>query len=89
MTYLNILEKFKVLFNTLLDFKIILIFSVLLILLTFLYIIKKLNSKRYTKCIILSLIIVLLMGVHKGVYLYLMEEEADAEFLYCLQGYFK
>ena len=63
MTYLNILEKFKVLFNTLLDFKIILIFSVLLILLTFLYIIKKLNSKRYTKCIILSLIIVLLISI--------------------------
>ena len=28
------------------------------------------------------LIIVLLMGVHKGVYLYLMEEEADAEYLF-------
>lgn len=63
MTYLNILEKFKILFNTLIDFKIILIFTGLLIFLTFLYIIKKLSSKRYTKCIILSLIISLLVSI--------------------------
>lgn len=63
MTYLSILEKMKILFNTLLDFKIILIFTGLLIFLTFLYIIKKLNSKRYTKCIILSLIISLLISI--------------------------
>lgn len=63
MTYLSILEKMKILFNTLLDFKIILIFTGLLIFLTFLYIIKILNSKRYTKCIILSLIISLLISI--------------------------
>ena len=63
MTYLNILEKLKILFNTLIDFKIILIFTGLLIFLTFLYIIKKLSSKRYTKCVILSLIISLLISI--------------------------
>ena len=63
MTYLNILEKIKILFNTLIDFKIILIFTILLIILTFLYLIKKLNSKKYTKCIILSLIISLLISI--------------------------
>ena len=63
MTYLNILEKIKILFNTLLDFKIILIFSGLLLFLTFLRIIKKLSNKRYTKCIILSLIISLLISI--------------------------
>lgn len=63
MTYLNILEKIKILFNTLLDFKIILIFSGLLLFLTLLRIIKKLSNKRYTKCIILSLIISLLISI--------------------------
>lgn len=63
MTYLSILEKFKILFETLLDFKIILIFTGLLIILTILYLIKKLSGKRYTKCIILSLIISLLISI--------------------------
>ena len=63
MTYLSILEKLKVLFNTLIDYKIILIFSGLLTLLTFLYTIKKISSKKYAKCIVLSLIIALLISV--------------------------
>ena len=63
MTYLNIIEKFKVLFNTLLDFKSILIFLGLTAFLTILYIVKKLSSKRYIECTILSLIITLLYSI--------------------------
>lgn len=63
MTYLNIIEKFKILFNTLLDFKVILIFLGLTIFLTILYVIKKLSSKRYIECTIVSLIIALLFSI--------------------------
>lgn len=63
MTYLNIIEKFKILFNTLLNFKSILIFLGLTLFLTILYIVKKLSSKRYIECTILSLIITLLYSI--------------------------
>lgn len=63
MTYLNIIEKMKVLFDTLLDFKIILIFLGLVAILTILYTIKKLNGKRYVLSIIMSLIIALLISI--------------------------
>ena len=63
MTYLNTIEKFKILFNTLLDFKVILIFLGLTIFLTILYAIKKLSSKRYIECTIVSLIIALLFSI--------------------------
>ena len=63
MTYLNILEKFKILYSSLLDFKVIIIFLGLIMFLTILYVTKKLNSKRYAGCIILSLIITLLISI--------------------------
>ena len=63
MTYLNILEKFKILYSSLLDFKVIIIFLGLIMFLTILRITKKLNSKRYAGCIILSLIITLLISI--------------------------
>ena len=45
MTYLPIIEKIKILFSTLLDFKFILIFAILILILTVLYAIKKLKPK--------------------------------------------
>lgn len=58
MTYLSIIEKFKILFNTLLDFKFILVFTIFLLLFTLLYFIKKLNSKKYILCMSLSFLII-------------------------------
>lgn len=63
MTYLNIIEKLKVLFNTLLDSKILLILLCFLVLSTFLRLIKKLSNKNYIKCIILYLIVTLLICI--------------------------
>lgn len=56
MKYLSIIEKFRILFNTLLDFKFILMFTILLLILTFLYLIKKLSNKKYTLYMVLSFI---------------------------------
>ena len=58
MTYLSIIEKLKILFDTMMDFEFILVFTVLLIVLTFLYIIKKLNTKKYIIMLLLSFIVV-------------------------------
>ncbi len=63
MTYLNIIEKFKILFETIIDFKEIIIFLGQMVLLTTLYITKKLSTKRYVECTILSLIITLLFSI--------------------------
>lgn len=58
MTYLSIIEKLQILFNTLLDFKFILVFTILLLIFSFLYIIRKVNSKKYMLFMILSFLIV-------------------------------
>lgn len=58
MTYLSIIEKFQILFNTLLDFKFILIFTIALLLFTLLYIVGKLSGKKYILFMILSFLIV-------------------------------
>lgn len=58
MTYLSIIEKLNILFNTMLDFHFILVFSVLLIMFTFLYIVKKINIKKYSLLMILSFVVV-------------------------------
>lgn len=63
MTYLSTIDKIKILFSSLLDFKGVLIFSVLMILLTILYLTKKLNVKRYTLTIALSLLFVFLISI--------------------------
>ncbi len=63
MTYLNIIEKFKILFNTIIDFKEIIIFLGQVIVLTTLRVTKKLSLKRYAECTILSLIITLLFSI--------------------------
>jgi len=58
MTYLNIIEKLKVLIDMLLDFKVVLIFTILLIITSIFYIIKKINSKKY---ILISLLLLVIM----------------------------
>ena len=63
MTYLSTIDKIKILFNSLLDFKGVLIFGILILLLTILYLTKKLNTKRYTITIALSLIFVFLISI--------------------------
>ena len=54
MTYLSIIEKFKILFESLFDFKFILVFMILLIVLTFLFGIRKLSTKKYTLFMFIS-----------------------------------
>lgn len=58
MTYLSIIEKLKILFNTLLDFEFVLIFTVLLLILTFLYMAKQLKGKKYVLLMFLSFALV-------------------------------
>lgn len=58
MTYLSIFEKFKILFDMLLDFEFILVFVILLMFFTFLYIIKKINTKKYILMLLVSFIVV-------------------------------
>lgn len=61
MTYLSIIEKFKILFDTFWDFKFILIFTILLLVLGFLYIIKVLSGKKYVLFMFISF--ALLFGI--------------------------
>lgn len=63
MTYLSIIEKFKILIDMLLDFKLVLIFSILLMIFAFLYIIKKITGKKYILMMVLSLILMLLISI--------------------------
>ena len=56
MTYLSIIEKFNILFDTMMDFYFIIVFSVLLMIFTFLYIAKKITVKRYSLFMLLSFI---------------------------------
>lgn len=63
MTYLTILEKLKVLLDILLDYKLILISTIALIILTILYIVKLLNKKKYTLSIILTFILTFTISI--------------------------
>ncbi len=63
MTYLSFIDKIKLLFSLLFDFKGILIFSVLILVFTILYLLKRINIKRYTIGISLSLLLVLLISI--------------------------
>jgi len=58
MTYLSIIDKLKILFDTMMDFEFILVFIILLIIFTFLYLIKKLSIKRYIVMLMLSFVLV-------------------------------
>ncbi len=63
MTYLSAIDKIKILFGSLFDFKGVLIFSILMLLFTVLYLLKKISAKRYTITIILSLFLVFLISI--------------------------
>lgn len=59
MSYLSIVEKFKILFDMILDVKFIFIFLGVLIIATFLYLIKKIDNRKYIMIITLSLLLIL------------------------------
>lgn len=59
MSYLSIVEKFKILFDMILDFKFIFIFLGILVIATFLYLIKKIDNRKYIMIITLSLLLIL------------------------------
>ena len=46
MSYLSIIEKFKILFDMILDFKVIFVLLGILVVATFLYLIKKIYNKK-------------------------------------------
>lgn len=59
MSYLSIVEKFKILFDMILDVKFIFIFLGVLVISTFLYLIKKIDNRKYIMIITLSLLLIL------------------------------
>ena len=59
MSYLSIVEKFKILFDMILDVKFIFIFLGVLVIATFLYLIKKIDNRIYIMIITLSLFLIL------------------------------
>ena len=59
MSYLSIVEKFKILFDMILDVKFIFIFLGVLVIATFLYLIKKIDNRIYIMIITLSLLLIL------------------------------
>lgn len=59
MSYLSIAEKFKILFDMILDVKFIFIFLGVLVIATFLYLIKKIDNRKYIMIITLSLLLIL------------------------------
>lgn len=63
MSYLSIVEKFKILFDMVLDFKFIFIFLGILVIATFLYLIKKIDNRKYIMVITLSLLLILVIDI--------------------------
>ena len=63
MTYLSLFEKIKILMGTIFDFKVVLIFSIILLILTVLYMIKVLDKKKYTLSMIGSFITVFAVSI--------------------------
>lgn len=59
MSYLSIVEKFKILFDMISDVKFIFIFLGVLVIATFLYLIKKIDNRKYIMIITLSLLLIL------------------------------
>ena len=57
MSYLSTIEKFKILFDMILDFKVIFVLLGILVIATFLYLIKKIDNKKYISAIILALLL--------------------------------
>lgn len=63
MTYLSIVEKLSILFDTMMDFYFILVFSVLLLVFTFMYIAKKITVKKYSLLMLISFIVVFAISI--------------------------
>lgn len=63
MTYLSIIEKLKILFNMMLDNKIVLIFSIAIIAISLLYFIKVISYKKSISLILIALIITLITSI--------------------------
>lgn len=61
MTYLSVIEKFKILFDMLLKFKLVFIFAILILLITFVYMFKKISSRKYM--LIVSVLMILMFGI--------------------------
>ena len=66
MKYLSLLEKLKVLLDILLSFKFILISVIIILILTILYLFKKINNKRYIIFMSLSIIIAFIISIIKN-----------------------
>lgn len=63
MTYLSIIEKLRILLDMLLDFKFILIFVILLLILTFLYAIRRINGKKYALMMLSTFILLFAISI--------------------------
>ena len=63
MTYLSIIEKLKILFNMMLDNKIVLIFLIAVIAISLLYFIKVISYKKSISLILIALIITLITSI--------------------------
>ena len=63
MTYLSIIEKLKILFNMMLDNKLVLIFSIAISAISLLYFIKVISYKKSISLILIALIITLITSI--------------------------
>lgn len=63
MTYLTILEKLQVLLNLIMDYKIVLFEVVMMLIFTFIYLIKKINKRKYFLLMSSSLLITFIISI--------------------------
>ena len=63
MKYLSILEKFKILFDTLMSFKFIFVLVILMLILTILFTCKKISNKKYVIFMSLSMILTFIISI--------------------------
>ncbi len=66
MKYLSIIEKFKILFDTLMSFKFIFILIILMLILTILFICKKMSNKKYVIFMSLSMVLTFIISIVKN-----------------------
>lgn len=66
MKYLSIIEKFRILFDTLMSFKFIFILIILMIILTILFICKKMSNKKYVIFMSLSMVLTFIISIVKN-----------------------
>lgn len=63
MRYLTLLEKLKILIDVLMTFKFILVLIAIMLILTILFIFKKLSNKKYTTLMSLSILLTLIISI--------------------------